>query len=143
MAYDRTGTGPWVWIKTVGSVEDQLEDDWLDKREYLLKNVWFPKHPRSLREGDLLVYYAAGRKAFPAVVQITSDRVHQDESHPTKYARWPWSMEVRERAVVTHLPNAPTLADSGIEPRRLRRQSHIVLTDAEWEHFRDLFVPAI
>ncbi len=30
MAYERTGTGRWTWIKTVGSANDQLEDEWLN-----------------------------------------------------------------------------------------------------------------
>ena len=49
MAHDRTGTGRFVWIKTVGTADDQLETQWLVGRGYLLESVWFPKYPRSIR----------------------------------------------------------------------------------------------
>ena len=39
MAYDRTNTGPWTWVKTVGSVDDPLSQDWLGEREGLLEEV--------------------------------------------------------------------------------------------------------
>lgn len=136
MAYDRTGTGRWVWVKTVGSAEDQLEIEWLENSWDLLERVWFPKHPRSLRGGDLLVYYAAGRGVFPAVVELVSSDVAPGES-----TRWPWTMAVRPRLVIPSLDDAPALGDSGLDPLRLRRQSHILLTAREWEGFRDTFLP--
>ncbi len=139
MAYDRTNTGPWTWVKTVGSVDDPLSQDWLGEREGLLEQVWFPKHPRSIRRGDLLVYYAATRGRFPAVVEVTSDEVH---TRPDDHSeRWPWYMQVRPRLVIPYLDLAPNLADMGLDPRRLRRQSHILLTDDEWEQFRRTYLP--
>ncbi len=141
MAYDRTGTGRWVWIKTIGSADDPLKEHWLKERGYLLDTVWFPKHPRSLKAGDLLVYYAAGMGVFPAVVELISNDVEEDLSHPRHAQRWPWRMSVRPRLVIPTLGDAPTLADSGIDPLRLRRQSHILLSTPEWEHFRYVFLP--
>ena len=61
----------------------------------LLRKVWFPKHPRSIRSGDLLVYYAAGRGVFPAVVEVVSDDVQQRPQGPMHSPRWPWYMAVR------------------------------------------------
>jgi hypothetical protein len=139
MAYDRTNTGPWTWVKTVGSVDDPLLQDWLGEREGLLEKVWFPKHPRSIRRGDLLVYYAATRGRFPAVVEVKSDEVRR---RPEDYSeRWPWYMEVRPRLVIPYLDCAPDLADVGLDPLRLRRQSHILLTDDEWERCRRTYLP--
>ena len=141
MAYDRTGTGRWTWVKTVGSADDPLFSDWLDARGYLLEWVWFPKHPRSLRAGDLLVYYAATRGVFPAVVELVSNEVHAQEAHPRHPARWPWRMAVRPRLVIPRLEDAPTISDVGLDSLRLRRQSHILLSDEEWERFRGVFLP--
>ncbi len=95
MAYDRTNTGPWIWVKLVGSADHRLEPLWLDGRGDLLRKVWFPKHPRSIRSGDLLVYYAAGRGVFPAVVEVVSDDVQQRPQGPMHSPRWPWYMAVR------------------------------------------------
>lgn len=142
MAYDRTNTGRYAWIKTIGSAEDPLQEDWLDERGFLLDSVYFPKHPRSLRAGDLLVYYAAGHGVFPAVVEITSDEVHEDRRHPKHAQRWPWRMQVRSRLVIPKLSQSPQLGDVSIDSLRLRRQSHILLKADEWDEFRELFLPS-
>jgi hypothetical protein len=141
VSYDRTGTGRWVWIKTVGSSDDPLEREWLEGRGYLLDFVWFPKYPRSIRGRDLLVYYAATHGVFPAVVEVRSDEVEESRDHPRYSKRWPWRMAVRPRLVLPNLDDAPTLEQVGINSLRLRRQSHIVLTDEEWEQFRNTFLP--
>jgi len=49
---------------------------------------------------------------------------------------------VRPRLVIPFLDDAPTLDDVGLNPLRLRRQSHILLSDDEWEQFRSIFLPA-
>lgn len=139
MAYDRDDTGRWAWIKTVGTAEDRLPQDWLQDRGYLLDSVWFPKHPRSIVAGDLLAYYAAGRRVFPAVVEVTTGVVEED--HDDHYPRWPWKLAVQPRLVIPRLDLAPTLQESGISPLRLRRQSQILLTSEEWDGLRSLFLP--
>jgi hypothetical protein len=143
MAYDRTNTGRWAWIKSVGAAGIELEPDWVEKRGYLLSSVWFPKHPRSIRGGDLLVYYAAGLGLFPAVMEVVTDEVHEDYSHPFDSKRWPWRMSVRPRLVVRDLDEAPRLDQVSIDPVRLRRQSHVRLVDGEWEEFRALYLPPV
>lgn len=143
MAYDRTQTGPWAWIKTVGAADNRLSDNWLDSAGFLLDSVWFPKHPRSIKKGDFLVYYAAGDGVFPAVVEVVSDEVTHDSSGSRDAERWPWRMAVRPRVAVPHLSGSPTLDAVGLNPLRLRRQSHILLTEAEWESVRLAFLPPL
>ena len=58
MAYDRAGTGPWAWLKSVGSADDPLNRDWREADAHLLPHCWFSKHPKSVRAGDAFVYYA-------------------------------------------------------------------------------------
>src|SRR5207249_4984952 len=126
------------------TAEDRLDPDWLRLRGDLLGAVWFPKHPRSIMGGDLLVYYAAGRGVFPAVVEVVTGDVEPADTRPRRSQRsqrWPWRMDVRPRLVIPHLDDAPTLEQTGINPLRLRRQSHILLTTEEWEQFRALFLP--
>jgi len=142
MAYDRLGTGPWGWIKAVGSTERPLGRDWRVDDDHLLQHCWFSKHPRSLRAGDVLVYYAARRGVFPALMELISDDVTDDGGgHPVHGERWRWSMDVRP-LVTLALDDAPTLADARIDPLRLRRQSHIVLTTQEFATIRDLILAA-
>jgi len=136
MAYDRTGTGPWAWLKAVGSQEDPLKPDWRVDDSHLLSYVWFSKHPRSIRGGDLLVYYAARHRVLPAIAQVVSDEV-EDEKEP----RWRWKMAVRPIVAVS-LRDAPALADTSIDPLRVRRQSHIYLTPREFQVARHLLLQA-
>lgn len=140
MAHDRAGTGHWGWIKSVGSAEEPLRRDWRVEDEHLLKYCWFSKHPRSLRAGDVFVYYAPRWGAFPALMELVSDDVSDDSGgHPVNGQRWRWRMDVRP-LVTLALGDAPTLADAGIDPLRVRRQSHIVLTTQEFARIRDLIL---
>lgn len=143
MAYDRAQTGPWAWIKTVGAANNRLTNDWLNTAGFLLQSVWFPKHPRSIKQGDFLVYYAAGEGVFPAVVEVVSDEVTRDSGQSRDAQRWPWRMDVTPRAALPHLSDSPTLEQVGLNPLRLRRQSHILLTNEEWESARAAFLPPI
>ncbi|HEY5430628.1 MAG TPA: hypothetical protein VIK04_16045 [Solirubrobacteraceae bacterium] len=137
MAYDRAGTGQWMWLKAVGTQADPLGSDWRVADSHLLTRVWFSKHPRSIRGGDLLVYYAARHGAFVAIAEVVSDHVDEDLSE----ARWKWSMEVRP-IVVLGLRDAPTIYESTIEPLRVRRQSHIRLKLEEFAGIRTLILDA-
>src|SRR4051812_18062385 len=106
MAYDRTGTGPWAWLKSVGTQEDPLRTDWRVANAGLLTRVWFSKHPRSIRGGDLLAYYAARHQVLPAIVEVVSDEVHEGDN-----TRWKHHMEVRP-IVTVGLRDAPSLGDT-------------------------------
>lgn len=140
MAYDRAGTGPWAWLKSVGAQETPLHRDWRKVDSHLLEHCWFSKHPRSLRAGDVLVYYAARWGAFPALMELVSDDVSDDMGgHPVHGKRWRWRMDVRP-LVTLPLDDAPTLAEAGVDPLRVRRQSHILLTRMEFDCVRDLIL---
>lgn len=143
MAYDRTSTGPWVWLKAVGTADDPLSANWPREDAHLLEHVWFPKRPRSLRADDLLVYYAAGLGVLPGIARLLTDEpVDEPESHPKYGARWPWKMGV-EPIVTVSLEIAPTLAYVGIDPLRVRRQSHIRLEPHEVEVVRRRLAEAV
>lgn len=140
MAYDRSGTGAWAWIKVVGSQDARLRRDWRERDSHLLTSCWFSKHPRSLRAGDILIYYASGWGTFPALMEIAADDVVDDTGgHPIQGQRWRWRMSVRP-LVTLPLDEAPTLSDAGIDPLRVRRQSHILLTKAGFVVIRDLIL---
>lgn len=142
MAYRRAKPERWYWIKAVGSQEEPLPVDWPRSRGHLLRWVWFSKYPRSLRAGDLLAYYAAGRRVFPAIAELASDEVIRDPDHPVEPNRWVWKMAVRPRVVVP-LDAAASLEEAGIEPKRLRRQSHVRLTGEEYGLLRRAFIERV
>src|SRR4051812_20800671 len=88
MAYERAGTGAWAWIKSVGSAEEPLNRDWRYHNVAVLRDVWFSKHPRSLRAGDALVYYAARWGVFPALMELVSDDVFDHSGERGYTGRW-------------------------------------------------------
>lgn len=137
MAYDRTGTGPWAWLKSVGTQEEPLKADWRVGDDHLLTSVWFSKHPRSIRGGDILVYYAARHQVLPAIVEVVSDEVHDDGG-----ARFRYRMEVRA-LVTVGLRDAPSLGDTTISPTSVRRQSHIYLTPEQFRKVRKLIIDKV
>lgn len=88
----------------------------------------------------MLVYYAARWGVFPALMELVSDDVADDAGgHPVHGQRWRWRMDVRP-LVTLPMDDAPSLADAGFDPLRVRRQSHIVLTIDEYERIRNLIL---
>lgn len=137
MAYDRTGTGPWAWLKAVGTQEEPLKADWRVADAHLLTSVWFSKHPRSIRGGDLLVYYAARHQVLPAIVEVVSDEVHDDGGERFRYR-----MDVRP-LITVGLRDAPALGDTNVNPMSVRRQSYIFMTPREFQVVRTLILDAV
>jgi alkanesulfonate monooxygenase SsuD/methylene tetrahydromethanopterin reductase-like flavin-dependent oxidoreductase (luciferase family) len=143
MAHNRTGTGPWVWLKGVGTQEEPLSRDWRLQDDHLLRKIWFSRHPRSVRAGDLLVYYAVGWQALPAIVQVASDQVEDErEAHPTHGDRFRWAMRVRP-ILALDLDLAPRLAATRVASTRVRRLSHMLLNPSEYRSIHDLLTASI
>lgn len=158
MAHDRGNTGVYAWIKTIDAGGGPLRDDWLGLvpdeegnfaqdgveagvNRHLLEHIWFTQQPRSIRKGDLLVYYAVGSPGmrFPAIVEVTDGDLSYDEEAP----RWNWSLAVTPRLVVPKLSLAPSAEEiGGINPRTLRK-SHSRIEPAMWERFRSAFYPSV
>ncbi|MBX5468867.1 MAG: hypothetical protein IRZ21_03110 [Thermoleophilaceae bacterium] len=142
MAHERFGTGPWAWLKGVGTAEDPLARDWRIGNEYLLTKIWFSKYPRSVRAGDLLVYYAARWKVMPAIVEVASDTVTDEkDGHPEHGERFRWMMRVRP-LISVDLDVAPHLTRTPIKPTRVKRLSHLLLRPDEYEAIRELLLEA-
>lgn len=142
MAHDRAGTGRWAWLKGVGTAEAPLRPDWRLNDAHLLTNIWFTKYPRSVRAGDLLVYYAAKWQRLPAIVELASDDVLDDGgAHPVHGQRFRWKMHVRP-IVAAGLDQAPHLRETDIASSRVKRLSHILLHPDEYSPIRQMLLDA-
>lgn len=142
MAHDRAGTGRWVWLKGVGTAEARLGPDWRLSDAHLLTNIWFTKYPRSVRAGDLLVYYAVRWQRLPAIMELASDEVLDDGGeHPIHGQRFRWKMRVRP-VITVGLDRAPHLRETAIASSRVKRLSHIVLRSEEYSPIRRMLLDA-
>jgi hypothetical protein len=115
-AFGQAGTPPPVnWL---------ADPNWQDR----LASVVFPKYPRSVSRGSRLIYYAAGRQRFCAVMEVIAD-----EPTDTGHRRWPYELALRPLVAIPADDNAPSLLDVRFNPLRLRRQSHVRLTNTEYD----------
>lgn len=139
MAYVRTELEPLAWLKSVGHQEAPLRADWrlADPDKKLLNTVWFSKHPRSIRAGDMLVYYAARHGSLVAIAEVASDHVDEEP----EVERFRYSMSVRP-IVTIGLREAPQLTETPISPLSVRRQSHIRMEPDAFEIARKLIFKA-
>lgn len=56
-----------------------------------------------------------------------------------EHERWRWTVPVRYLAGVPLLSQSPTLNDIGVNPKSVRRQSHIRLTPEQGRRAEELF----
>lgn len=133
---------PQYFIKAFGSAGNRVPANWLSDENWQdrLRSVVFPKYPRSVSQGSRLIYYAAGTRRFCAVLEVTSDGPEPTTEGDAR--RWPYQLSVRPLVVIPADEMAPTLEEVGVDPLRLRRQSHIRLTEAEYRRIAGAVVAA-
>jgi hypothetical protein len=131
---------PPKFIKTIGHARAAVPDTWMADRNWndRLESVVFPKYPRSVVRGSRLVYYAAGRQRFCGVMEVIADEPveHDDE-------RWPYLLPLRPIVAIPPDDFAPSLSDVGFDSLRVRRQSHVRLTDQEYRHISQAIAVAV
>lgn len=124
-----------TWLKSVGSSESPLRDDWYAHRPDVAVNIGFPsRRTPTVAVGDRLVYYASGSRRVFALVEVLSDpylTVPGDEHHDPKYA---WRVHVKVLRCVLHVSEGPRLADLGVARDlhlSVRQASHVRLCARE------------
>jgi hypothetical protein len=124
-----------AWLKPVGTGDDPLPDAWLPERPDLLTHVRFPERPGSIRSGDLLIYYAAGKQRLFAVARSTLAGAECPMELDTQQPRWPYRLPVQVLLAVPNLRLAPTYEVLEKSPHAVTQKPHISLEDAEYERF--------
>jgi hypothetical protein len=122
------------WLRVAGTNENPVENDWEAQaqrwRQQYGEVSMFAQRPR-INPGDRLVMYAAGSpKLFGAgrinaVVEVTG------EPRQSKHARWPWQVPQKMVVAGPLLESCPTLSDIDVDPKSVRRHSHIRLTQEQ------------
>jgi len=118
------------WLKSIGAANHRLDNDWLNERYDLLDRIRFAKNkrPSGVSVGDRLVLYAAGWERFYGVAVVTSAEPKEDLAEE----RWPWVLDVEVPLVVPRLSMAPGLDEMDVATTSVRQQSHISLTEEQF-----------
>lgn len=122
------------FLKSVGSADDPMADDWVDNHPQELSVVHFTKEPKSIRVGDLLVYYAGVHQKLLGIVEVFS-KPQLDAQHK----RWPHYCEIRPKLIIKDFDRAPSIdvlnsPDGKRDFRKVVQQlDYAALEDAEWE----------
>jgi hypothetical protein len=123
-----------VWLKSIGVADNPIPHNWYVERPDALRRTQFSRSP-SISVGDLLVYYAAGKKCVCAIMEVTS--APEMGNYPENWdaerrQRWPWSVAVAPRLVIPADAHAPSLIDIGVDSLSVRRQSHIKMSPEQF-----------
>lgn len=118
------------WLKSIGAANHTLDNDWLNERYDLLDRIRFAKNkrPSGVSVGDRLVLYAAVWERFYGVAIVTSAEPKKDLAEE----RWPWVLDVEVPLVVPRLSLAPRLEEMDVATTSVRQQSHISLTEEQF-----------
>jgi len=116
---------PTVWLKAIGTSKEPLPAQWLKERPDFLTRVTFAKQPKSIKSGDLIVYYAHGHKKIFAIGRATEngDTAAWDDTATTKYG---YSMGIR---ILVAIPKMQIALDSPMSPGE---NSYIQLSATEY-----------
>ena len=132
-----------MFVKTIGSSGNHVPKGWLEDPVWRerLSSVVFPKNPRSLAKGSRLAYYAAGTRKFCAVVEVIDDEPKKTVGENAD--RWPWTLRVRPLVAIPVDEHAPTLEQVEFDPLRVRRQSHVRVTNDEFNGIVDAIAASV
>lgn len=121
------------WLKSLGygARGRQLPDRWDSVEDVNLREtVTFPQRP-SVQPGDGLILYAAGTGLFFAAGEARSWPYEEGDSD------WPWRVDYDLIAAVDHVRHGISIDELEVDGRRhnvrIRRRSHVNLTDAEFD----------
>ena len=116
------------WLKVSGTREDPLGANWQASDKGV--RSFFKQRP-TIRRGDRLVLYAAGSPQRFGAGRIYAVVEVSDEPRQSRDKRWPWEASTVLVVAGPLLNACPTLADIEVDPKSVRRQSHIHLSDEQ------------
>ncbi len=126
---------PTYWLKLLGMGlrGKPLDDDWMTTHGGILdRAVMFSREP-SIKKGDAIVFYAAGKRVIFAIAEATSFPYQNSEVDQN----WPWLVNIRYWHKRSFLHDGIPLSVMNVDRRdiakSIRQKGHIKLTKAEYE----------
>jgi hypothetical protein len=141
------------WIKSIGAARSPLEDEWLAKENVidgalaasprLAERVHFPrnKRPVGIDIGDFfLLYGVTGRGGRIIGAGIFKSDFYEDDREKELNLRsaddivaWPWRIDIEMLLSIWHAHKGPTIDAIGVDPVKMRRRSHLRLTEEQYK----------
>lgn len=131
------------WLKTIGASRAPLPDDWLKVSHRLSERVHFPKNarPRGISQGDHFLLYGVtdiggriiGAARFESPTFYLDDGSQEPERRPEDVESWPWRLDITILLSVWHSHRGPTVDAIGVPGTKVRRRSHIRITEEEYQ----------
>jgi hypothetical protein len=124
------------FLKLIGTSEDPLPADWMQTRREVLRGVRFGQKPPT-HKGDLIVYYAVGRKRLCGLLRVASEEPTREnpDSEPWtegQKRRWRWWIKLLPIVTLPADESAPHVDDVGFDATRVRRKSYVPLAPEEF-----------
>jgi hypothetical protein len=128
-------SGRTVWLKAIGAQGMPVPDLWWSEKDRD-QGVDFPYRPRSIRDGDLLVLYAAGTGKIIGVLEAKGSWYEGGMTD-----RWSYRVDARVLAAVPVSQGHPLKALNGDRElgKSIRQKSHVRLHEDEAARALELF----
>lgn len=113
-----------AWLAAVGTAQDPLPDDWVEQRPNLLREwpLLGGRYQPGIKDGDHLLYHAAGHKKLLGVARAKGSAADADRS-----------LSVQMYVAIPLLRFAPPWEILDVKPERLQGHRAITLEDEEYE----------
>lgn len=140
------------WIKAIGAARSPLDDEWLAEDNVidgalrssprLAERVHFPrnKRPVGIAVGDYFLLYGVtklgGRVIGAGVFKSSFYEGDMQEELELRKAEnieeWPWRVDIEMLLSIWHAHRGPTIDKVGLDSVKMRRRSHLRLTEQEY-----------
>lgn len=140
------------WIKSIGAARSPLADTWLAEDNVvdggiassprLAERVHFPhnKRPVGIGIGDYFLLYGVTELGGRIIgAGIFKSRFYEGDLAEERKLRtaknieeWPWRVDTEMLLSIWHAHKGPTIEAIGVESVKMRRRSHLRLTEEQY-----------
>lgn len=121
------------FLKTIGASNWLLDDDWINERPELLKEVRSPKRPSGISRGDFFVFYATGHQKIFAIAKSKINGADAELRATAEESRWPYVIPIQVFLAIPQLPLAADWGVMDIAPETIMQKSYVEITKASYK----------
>lgn len=141
------------WIKSIGATRSPIDDKWLGQDNVvdgsiaashrLAERVHFPRNKRPVGidvDDFFLLYGVTGRGGRIIGAGIFKSNFYEDDREEElglrsadDIAAWPWRIDIEMLLSIWHAHKGPKIDAIGLDPVKMRRRSHLRLTEEQYK----------